>query len=479
MHRPEAWPTRQLYRIGYYEHHPFYTLQKAEGAKYEDVQNYPVCQTSVLSNGLMVATEQSPWNNLSTSVGVFVDAGSRYENDENNGTAHFLEHLAFKGTQKRTREALEREVEDMGGHLNAYTSREQTVYYAQVLKQDTKQAVDILSDIILNSTYDVSSIERERSVILQEMENVYKDTKEELIFDHLHENCFQDCSLGRTILGPVENIKRINREDILQYVNQYYRADRMVVVATGAVDHDEFVQMCAEKLSGIPQKQEALPVVPDKSYFRGCEYNERWDDMPFVHMAIAYETCAWNDPDTYPLMFMQQIMGQWDKKIPGGKYQPQWLTWKLNENDDQLGAENYMAFNTPYTDTGLFGIYGTMHPYAMKNFCMNARRMMNRLGSDVSDFEVEDVREKLKATMLMNLSNSPQVLEEVGRQLLVHGRRIHPTEAFTRIDDVDTNSIRICGQKYLTDRDHAIAAVGPTFEIPDYVMFRNFAYKIY
>ena len=124
---------------------------------------------SGLENGLRIATESIPSNNNTVSVGVFIDAGSRYETEQNNGSAHFLEHLAFKGTNKRTREQLEMEVEDIGGHLNAYTSREQTVYYAQVLKQDLNQAVDILGDILTNSTLDKSAIERERSVILQEV----------------------------------------------------------------------------------------------------------------------------------------------------------------------------------------------------------------------------------------------------------------------------------------------------------------------
>lgn len=450
-----------------------------EGALYDDVKRWPVCKLTGLENGLRIATENIPSNSNTVSIGVFIDAGSRYETEENNGSAHFLEHLAFKGTNKRTREQLEMEIEDLGAHLNAYTSREQTVYYAQVLKQDVNQAVDVLGDILTNSTLDKNSIERERSVILQEMENVYNETKEELVFDHLHENCFQDCALGRTILGPVDNIKRINRDDLIQYINTYYTADNMVVVACGAIDdHDSFVNLVKEKFAKVPEKSPSKPA-RDFSYFRGCEYEERWDDMDFVHLAYAYQTCPWNSADTYPLMFMQQMLGQWDKRFIGGEYHTSPTIRFLYKDMARPVCENFMAFNTPYTDIGLFGVYACVHPYDLKVFMDSTRKEMNRFGYDVNESMVEDVRERLKATMLLALGNSSQIMEMVGRELLIHGRRIHPTEAFARIDDVDVNAIKYTAHKYIIDKDHAIASVGPTHEMPFYSQFRMLSTKMY
>lgn len=444
---------------------------------YSDVTRWPQCKVTGLESGLRVATENLPWNTNTVSVGVFIDAGSRYETEENNGSAHFLEHLAFKGTGRRTREQLEMEVEDLGGHLNAYTSREQTVYYAQVLKENTGDAVDILSDILTNSRLDDQAIERERGVILQEMENVYGETKEELVFDHLHENCFQDCALGRTILGPVDNIKRICRNDLLEYIKTYYTADNMVVVATGAIpDHDAFVAMVRDKFAALNPTNPHKPA-KDISYFRGCEYDERWDDMESVYMALAYETCKWNDSDTYPLMFMQQMLGQWDKKYAGGQYNTSGLVRYLYQDPSRPIAENFMAFNTPYTDIGLFGVYAACHPYDFKYFYEAVRREMNRFGYDVSEAQVEDVRERLKSTMLLALGNTSQIMEQIGRELLVHGRRIHPTEAFTRVNDVDVNAIKLAAHRHLIDRDYACAAVGPTHEFPVYTVFRNVANK--
>ena len=158
-------------------------------------------------------------------MGVWIDAGSRYETDANSGVAHFLEHISFKGTDKRTQHQLELEIENMGGHLNAYTSREQTVYYARVFKNDVPQAMEILSDILTNSRMDKDAIERERDVILREMVEVNK-VYEEQILDHLHETAFMGTGLGRTILGPEENIRRLTRDDLLNYVQTHYTSNR-------------------------------------------------------------------------------------------------------------------------------------------------------------------------------------------------------------------------------------------------------------
>lgn len=174
------------------------------------VLNAPATEVTTLPNGLRVASEGS--HGETATIGVWIGAGSRYETAQNNGAAHFLEHMAFKGTAKRTQQQLELEIENMGGHLNAYTSREQTVYYAKVFKKDVPRAVDILSDILQNSKLDEAAIERERDVILREMEEVNKQP-EEVIFDRLHETAYMGNGLGRTILGPIENVRGSQRLD--------------------------------------------------------------------------------------------------------------------------------------------------------------------------------------------------------------------------------------------------------------------------
>merc|ERR1712188_300807 len=208
-------------------------------------------EVSTLSNGLRVASENT--GGETATVGVWIDAGSSFETDADNGSAHFLEHMAFKGTNKRSQYQLEKEIEDLGGHLNAYTSREQTVYYAKVLKKDVAQATDILSDILQNSLLDPAAIDRERSVILREMEEVMS-MKEEVVFDELHATAYQGTSLGRTILGPEENIRSITRDDLEKYIKTHYTAPRMVFAGAGAVTHDQLCDLSDKAFDKLPTK---------------------------------------------------------------------------------------------------------------------------------------------------------------------------------------------------------------------------------
>ncbi|VAI08431.1 unnamed protein product [Triticum turgidum subsp. durum] len=210
----------------------------------------PETKVTTLDNGLRVATESSLSSRTAT-VGVWIDAGSRYETEEAAGVAHFVEHMLFKGTGTRSAGQLEQEIEDMGGHLNAYTSREQTTYYAKVLDKDVPRAMNVLADILQDSKLEDNRIERERSVILREMEEV-QGQSEEVIFDHLHATAFQYTSLGRPILGSADNVKSITKKNLIDYIQKHYTASRMVITAAGAVKHDDIVQQAKELFKSLP-----------------------------------------------------------------------------------------------------------------------------------------------------------------------------------------------------------------------------------
>jgi processing peptidase subunit beta len=231
----------------------------------------PTTDVTRLDSGLRVASESVQGSETAT-VGVWIDAGSRYETSKNNGVAHFLEHLSFKGTSKRTQQQLEVEIENMGGHLNAYTSREQTVYFAKVFKSDVGRAVEILSDILLNSKLDETAIERERDVILREMSEVNKQ-QEELVLDHLHATAFQGTGLGRTILGPEENIRTLSRADLVEYIQQHYTAPRMVIAGAGAIDHKQLCDLASEHFGSLPTApKNGVDVAMDPAIFTGSDY---------------------------------------------------------------------------------------------------------------------------------------------------------------------------------------------------------------
>ena len=231
----------------------------------------PTTDVSTLDSGLRVASETVQGAETAT-VGVWIDAGSRYETAQNNGVAHFLEHLSFKGTSKRSQQQLEVEIENMGGHLNAYTSREQTVYFAKVFKNDVGKAVEILSDILLHSKLEDAAIEREREVILREMSEVNKQ-QEELVLDHLHATAFQGTGLGRTILGPEENIRSLQRSDLVDYIQNHYTAPRMVIAGAGAINHEELCGLASQHFGNLPTgPKDSLAVAMDPAIFTGSDY---------------------------------------------------------------------------------------------------------------------------------------------------------------------------------------------------------------
>lgn len=268
-----------------------------------------------LDNGLRVATEDS--GAATATVGLWIDAGSRYETDRNNGVAHFLEHMAFKGTAKRSQTDLELEVENLGAHLNAYTSREQTVFYAKCLSKDVPKAVEILGDIIQNSKLGEAEIERERGVILREMQEV-ESNLQEVVFDHLHATAYQGTPLGNTILGPTKNIKSISRQDLKDYIDTHYSTPRIVLSAAGGVKHNELVKLAEKELGGLKNSFDGKSTQLAPCRFTGSEVRVRDDSLPLAHIAIAVEGCGWSDQDNVPLMVANTLIGAWDRSQGGG-----------------------------------------------------------------------------------------------------------------------------------------------------------------
>jgi processing peptidase subunit beta len=430
--------------------------------------NIPPTKVSTVSNKMRVATEES--HGETATVGVWIDAGSVYEDEKTNGVAHFLEHMAFKGTKNRTREALEVEIENMGGQLNAYTSREQTVYYAKVFKNDVPKAVDILSDILTNSKLEENYIEIERGTILREMEEVNKDTSE-VIFDHLHAAAFQGSSLGRTILGPEENVKSISRQHLVQYIQNNYHAPRMTLVAAGGIRHEEIVGLAEKHFSALPATTAYHPREPTP--YTGSQILVRDDTIDEAHVAVAVKGVSWNHPDYYTFMLLQTIIGSWDRTVGGGKN----LSSRLCETFavDKL-AHSLTSFNTCYSDTGLFGAYVVTHPDKIEPALFEVFYEWVRLGRNVTEGEVERAKTKLKASVLMHLDGTTAVAEDIGRQILLHNRRLSAAEIFLRINSITRADVIRVAREYLEDVDPVVAGVGPLENIPDYNTMRGWTY---
>ncbi|XP_073149901.1 probable mitochondrial-processing peptidase subunit beta, mitochondrial [Henckelia pumila] len=438
-----------------------------------EILSAPLTRVTTLPNGLRIATESSLASKTAT-VGVFIDAGSRFESEESNGTAHFLEHMIFKGTERRTARELEEEIENMGGHLNAYTSREQTTYYAKVMDKDVPRALDILSDILQNSKFDEQRINRERDVILREMEEVEGQT-EEVIFDHLHATAFQYTPLGRTILGPAENIKTIGKEHLQNYITSHYTAPRLVIAAAGAVKHEDIVEQVKKlftKLSTDPTTASEL-VSKEPAIFTGSEIRMIDDDIPLAQFAVAFEGASWTDPDSIALMIMQSMLGSWNKNAGGGKHMGSELAQRVGI--DEI-AESMMAFNTNYKDTGLFGVHAVAKPDCLDDLAYAIMYEITKLCYRVSEADVIRARNQLKSSLLLHIDGTSPVAEDIGRQLLTYGRRLPYAELFARIDSVDATTVKRVANRFIFDRDVAITAMGPIQGLPDYNWFRRRTY---
>jgi processing peptidase subunit beta len=438
----------------------------AAAMSYRDaVRSSPETKVTTLSNGLRVVSEQTP--HRSATVGLYIDAGSRFEGPANNGTAHFLEHMAFKGTNNRTQFQLELEVENMGAMLNAYTSREMTAYYAKCFDYDIDKATEILSDLLQNPVLDKGAIEMERSTILREMQEV-NDQPQELVLDYLHAAAYQGSSLGYSILGPEENIKSISQDDLRAYIDTHYTGPRMVLAAAGGVNHDQLVEIAEKNFGSLSAEHKATEV--GRTAFTGSEIRSRDDDREFAHVAIAVEGCGLTHKDFYPLLVASMVVGAWDRSFGGGANLASPLASTCATNGF---ANNFTSFFTSYSDTGLWGCFAEMDRETIEEFTFELQAEWMRICTAVTDVDVDRAKNKLKAAIAFEKDGTTATCDEIGRQMLFHGRRVSPLEIDEAIESVTAESVRSVAYDYIFDRCPAVVGVGPIEALTDYSRIRG------
>jgi processing peptidase subunit beta len=431
----------------------------------------PTTQITTLNNGVRIVTE--PRVGETAAVGIFIKAGSRQENKSNNGVAHFLEHMYFKGTKKRTAHQLELEFENAGALLNAHTAREYTAFTSHCLKGDVERSVDALSDILLNSDLKDADIERERGTILTEYDEVSQSI-EEVLFDELHGTAFQQSSLGFTILGPKDNIKTITRKQMVEYRDTFYTAPRMTLIGVGEVDHAQLVRLGEKYLGAVP----AAPALgkSDKTEhpsYIGSDVRIFNEEIPNLHLAIGFQGPGLASADILAVSLIQLLLGSYDKTMGAGKY--------VSPNLANLLADNELArllvpFNHAYSDTGLFGVQVISDGGDDTDTLMcEIVHHMTKLCYRVSPEDLERAKNVFKSQILSQYEGGLKgVLEEVGRQVLFYGRRPSAAEMFARIDAITPDDIKRVATKYIYDQDPVMTAIGNTQNMVDYTWLRNF-----
>lgn len=407
-------------------------------------------QLHTLPNGFRIVTETMP-GLQSASVGIWVGAGGRHERIEQNGIAHFLEHMAFKGTKTRTPLQIAEAIEDVGGYINAYTSREMTAYYVRLLKNDVPLGIDVISDILLNPIFDPSEIEVERGVILQEIGQAL-DTPDDIIFDWLQEEAFPDQALGRTILGPSERVSGFSRDDLSDFVGEHYGPNQMILSAAGAVDHDAIVAQAEALFGHLPRVEPKTLIQPAK--FGGGERREQ-KDLEQVHFTLGFEAPNYRDEAIYTAQVYANIMG-------GGMSSR--LFQEVRENRGLCYA--IFAQTGAYEDTGLTTIYAGTSAEQIAELATVTVDQMKRAADDMSQKEVDRARVQMKAGLLMGLESPSNRAERLARLLSIWGRIPSLEETIGFIDNVTADGVRDYAGKTATDAGSAMALYGPVSAAP-------------
>ena len=397
-----------------------------------------------LENGVRVVSLDMP-EVATCSVGIWVDVGARYEPVELNGVAHLVEHMAFKGTARRSAQAIAEEIEDVGGQLNAYTSREHTAFYARVLAEDLPLAVDLLADIVRHARIDADELDRERAVVLQEIGQVL-DTPDDWVFDLWQDTAYPNQPLGRSILGPATTVERLARDDVLRYLATHYAPDRLVVAAAGRVDHERVTELAGEHLGDLAHR--AAPPMPAAVYRGGHRLEAEEGEQ--LHLVLGVEGVAYEDPDFYAAQVLATALG-------GG------MSSRLfQEVRERRGlAYNVFAFSASYVDTGLLGMYAAAAPVDAASLLDVLDATSRALADAPREAEVARARAQLKASLLMGLESSTAVCEDLARQQLIFDDYLAPATIAARIDAVDAAAVARVGRRLLARPVPSLCALGP------------------
>jgi predicted Zn-dependent peptidase len=400
-------------------------------------------ELSRLPSGLAVVTDAMP--HLETaSLGVWVGSGSRFEEVDEHGISHLLEHMAFKGTSRRTAREIVETIEAVGGDLNAGTGVEITAYYARVLKADVPLALDVLSDILTDPAFDPEELTREQNVIVQEIGAV-EDTPDDVVFEHLQSTAFPDQAVGRSILGTPATVRSLTGRKLRGYLTRTYRAPDMVVAAAGAIDH---ATVLAEAERRFAKLNGAAGTPPAAARFRGGSRIEA-RDLEQVHVAMALEGVPTRDRDLYSLHVFTNIVG-------GG------MSSRLFQEVREVRGLCYAiyAFHSPYADTGLFGLYAGTDQVDAPELMRVVIGEIQSAAETLTEAEVSRAKAQMKAGILIALESSSARAEQLARQLITHGRPIPVEEIVAKVDAVTVESARAAGRALIRRGRPALAVLG-------------------
>lgn len=404
---------------------------------------------TALANGFRVISHHMP-HLETTSLGVWVATGARNESLPQHGISHLLEHMAFKGTARRTAKQIAEEIESAGGELNAATSLETTAYYARVLKDDVPLAIDIIADILRDPRFDASELAREKDVILQEIAAA-EDSPDDVAHDLAQEAAFPDQALGRPILGTRDSVRRFSPGELTEYMLSHYAPGSMVLAAAGAVDHAQLVRLADAAFGDMPAAE--APAAKPALYTGGFRSSAK----PFEqsHLVLAFEGPSYRTDDMYTGQILSSMLG-------GG------MSSRLFQEAREARGLCYSIYSYCWclSDSGLFGIHAaTGADQVLELLEVMWSQLDNLANETVGDDELARAKAQLKSGLLMSLESSSARAEQIARQTLAFGAPRELDELVDKVDSVDKEAVRAFASKIILSSRPSASVVGVADEI--------------
>jgi predicted Zn-dependent peptidase len=399
---------------------------------------------TTLPNGLRIVTNRMA-DVESVSMGLYIGSGSRAETKSENGIAHFIEHMLFKGTKKRNAKDIVEAIESVGGSINAYTSRELTVYHTKTLKEDFGTSLDVLTDMIQHSMLADEEFKQEQNVIIQEINQSF-DSPEDAIYDDFQVQAYGDHAMGRPILGTEDTIMSMTPDHLRSFIDRHYHTGNIVLCGAGNINHAQFTEQAAHYFQKAPLVQD---VTPQKSIYQGGEIKTK-RDIEQMHLVLGFPGTHNTAADYYDHVILAVVFG-------GG------MSSRLfQEVREKRGlAYSIYSYNNSYKDTGLLGVSAALNADKASDILPIIRDELFGLGQSMTSDELERAKRQIKSSLLMSQESSMARCEKLGHQMLIHGRPIPLAEQVQKIDAVTKESVSKVLDRMIAAKNPTLAALGP------------------
>ncbi len=400
-------------------------------------------QVTTLPNGLRVVTDTVP-SMHSVAIGIWTNVGTRHEDMAENGVAHMVEHMLFKGTKRRNALEIVEQMENVGGSMNAYTSREITSYHIHMLKDDIALGIDVLADMYQHSIMPDDEIDREREVIIQEI-GMNNDTPDDLVFDQYYEQAYLNQAMGAPILGTAQIIANMSRASLENYVKRFYSPSRTVISAAGGVEHEEMVALVEKHFNAMP-KGEAIS--DQRATYTGGEVRVE-KELEQAHLVLGFHGIGRLEKDYYAAQVLSTLLG-------GG------MSSRLfQEVREKRGlVYSIYSFHSGYQDHGLFGIYAGTGPDKLGEIMPVICDEVAKLGTTATEQELERAKAQLRASILMGRESMSTRADQQAKTLLFRGKVYDPDAQIKEIANVDLAALKRVSERVFTSRP-TLAALGP------------------